>query len=103
MYYPAASIHDIELGKILPVNVRGVNIIISNVDGIYYAMENECTHDGASFGSEAHLEYEEITCPRHGAVFDVTTGEPLSPPASSPVATFPARVNGETIEVDIDV
>lgn len=53
----------------------------------YYAVEDVCTHDGQPL-TDGPIADHEITCPRHGARFDLATGEALCMPATEPVATF---------------
>ncbi len=101
MYYQAAQIEDIKPGEAFLTEVGGVEIVICNVSGEYYAIEDVCSHDGSSFDT-ACVESRRITCPRHGADFDVTTGEALTPPAFSPVQTYPVRVQNGVVEVDIE-
>jgi 3-phenylpropionate/trans-cinnamate dioxygenase ferredoxin subunit len=63
----------------VPVNTKKIvtagdkEILLSNVDGSYYAINNKCTHMGGSLG-KGELEGHVVTCPRHGAQFDVRTG-----------------------------
>ena len=47
------------------------------------------------------LEGKKVTCPWHGATYDLTTGEVLSPPAPKGVARYNARVEGDDVEVEI--
>jgi 3-phenylpropionate/trans-cinnamate dioxygenase ferredoxin subunit len=47
------------------------------------------------------MKYGWISCPVHGARFDLDTGEPLNPPATQPIQTFEVRIIGETIEVAV--
>ena len=84
------------------MEVAGRRIALCNVDGRFYAVEDVCTHDGASFG-HAELNGVEITCPRHGAAFDVTTGAVTRLPAAVPVSTFNVRTSGDDIEVEVDL
>lgn len=73
-----------------------VAIVVFNVDGELYAIEDVCTHDGGELAS-GELHGHEIECPRHGARFDVRTGAVLSPPAYEPVAKFPVKVENTVI------
>ena len=66
----------------------------------YFAVEDTCTHAGGPL-SEGLLEGNEVTCPWHGAHFDVTTGEVKGPPARAQVQSFPVRVVGSDIEVEM--
>lgn len=80
--------------------VDGVRIVLCNVEGSFYAIEDVCTHDESPFGNE-DLSGAVIECPRHGARFDVRTGEVLRMPAVAPVRTFPTRVDGGDVLVDV--
>ncbi|MEO6912826.1 MAG: Rieske 2Fe-2S domain-containing protein, partial [Candidatus Baltobacteraceae bacterium] len=59
-----------------------------------------CTHDGGEL-DQGDLEDCRIRCPRHGALFDVRTGEALTLPAILPVPTYPVRIEGEDIYVSV--
>ena len=62
------------------MEVDGIEVVIVNLDGDFYAIEDVCTHDGGPLG-EGKLEGCQIICPRHGARFDVRTGQALTLPA----------------------
>lgn len=100
-YFSVATKADIEPGEVFVAEVEGQRLAVCNVDGEFYAIEDACTHDGSSF-DQTDLEGPEIFCPRHGAVFDVTTGEVLGAPATVPVATFPIQLDGDTIKVGLE-
>jgi 3-phenylpropionate/trans-cinnamate dioxygenase ferredoxin subunit len=59
------------------------------------------THDGGPLG-EGAVWGTQVECPRHGARFDLKTGRPATLPAVLPVRTYPARLQGEDVEVDVD-
>ncbi|MDE2482196.1 MAG: non-heme iron oxygenase ferredoxin subunit [bacterium] len=82
--------------KAFPVD--GTDLLICNVGGTFYAIEDVCTHDGAPL-DQGELEGRCIVCPRHGATFDVETGA-ATLPAVMPVMTFPVRVDGDEIVVE---
>jgi 3-phenylpropionate/trans-cinnamate dioxygenase ferredoxin subunit len=65
------------------VVLQGKEIIVSNIDGYFYAIDSVCTHFGGDL-SQGIMEGSVITCPRHQAKFDVTTGRVLSPPKVGP-------------------
>ena len=77
--------------------VDGVMVVVVNLDGEYFCVEDVCTHDGGPLG-EGKLECGQLVCPRHGARFDARTGEALSLPAFEPVATFEVMIeNGDLL------
>ena len=66
-------------------------IAVFNIDGDLYAIEDICTHDGGELTGGV-IEGRQVECPRHGARFDIVTGEALTPPAYEPTAKFPVKV-----------
>lgn len=76
-------------------------IIIVNLDGDFYAVQDVCTHDGGTL-SDGWLTGDELVCPRHGAHFCVKNGEALTPPAYEPVMTFPVRILNGQVQVQVD-
>jgi 3-phenylpropionate/trans-cinnamate dioxygenase ferredoxin component len=82
------------------VEVGGKKIALFNVDGAYYAIDDTCTHRGGPL-SEGELSGAEVTCPWHGAVFDVKTGNVLGPPAAKGVSKYNVRISGESVEVEV--
>jgi 3-phenylpropionate/trans-cinnamate dioxygenase ferredoxin subunit len=94
----AAPAAEIPSGTARRVVVAGTEILICNVDGHFYAIEDVCTHDGAPL-DQGLLEGARITCPRHGAMFDVTTGEVLALPAVMPLPTFPVETRDGDVYV----
>lgn len=83
------------------VDIEGVPVAVFNVDGGFFAMEDVCTHDGGEL-TGGRIEDEVIECPRHGARFNVKTGEVLAPPAYEPVPTLPVRVHEGIVQVRDD-
>ena len=66
----------------------------------FYALSNTCSHRGGPL-CEGELEGTEIVCPWHGAKFDVRTGAALSPPAPRGVRSYPVRVTGTDVELEL--
>jgi 3-phenylpropionate/trans-cinnamate dioxygenase ferredoxin component len=81
--------------------IDGVYIAVFNVDGTFYAIEDVCTHDDGPL-AEGELDGYEIACPRHGARFDIRTGQVLSMPAVVDVRWFPVRVEDGQIQIDME-
>jgi 3-phenylpropionate/trans-cinnamate dioxygenase ferredoxin subunit len=97
--YPVAKAGDIAEGRTLRVVVDGIEVLLCKCEGQIYAIEDVCTHDGAPL-DQGELEGCDITCARHGAVFDVRTGAVVALPAVMPVATYNVRVEGDDVFVD---
>lgn len=100
-WYTIATTADIPPGKVGVFMVNDQRIALCNVDGAYYAVDDECTHDGGAL-DQGELEGAEIECPRHGARFDVRTGAVKQLPAFAPLGTYPVRVEDGTILVDVE-
>lgn len=80
------------------VCVDDTQIVVFNLDGQYYAIENVCTHDGGQL-TGGTVEGDHIVCPRHGARFCLRTGAALSAPAYEPINTFPVRIENGMVQV----
>lgn len=93
-----ASIEDLDPGSWRVVDVDDVQIAVFNLDGEFYAIEDVCTHDYECL-TGGDVEGDEIVCPRHGAHFNIKTGEALSAPAYEPTPTFPTRVENGMVQV----
>lgn len=93
-----AAVDDLPLGAFVNANLDGAEIAVFNVDGVYHALEDVCTHDGGILTGGA-IEGEQVVCPRHGARFSILTGEALTPPAYEPVQKFAVRVQDGKIQV----
>jgi len=83
------------------VDVDDVMIIVFNLGGEYYAIEDVCTHDYSSL-DDGELDGDQIICPRHAARFNIKTGEALTAPAYEAIPTFPVRVEGGVVQVRDD-
>ena len=70
----AGKTSDIPPGKMLKVESGGKPILVANVDGNYIAMDDTCTHQGASL-AEGTIEGSTVTCPWHGSTWDCKTGK----------------------------
>ena len=95
-----ASRSEVEEKKIAEATVGETEIALYAVDGAIYATDNICTHAFARL-SEGFLDGDCIECPIHQALFNVKTGEVVAPPASQPLKTFPCRVEGDDVLIDI--
>lgn len=93
-----ATVQEFKPGTWRVVDVDGTEVMVFNLDGQFYAIQDVCTHDGGTL-SDGEMEGCEIICPRHGARFDIRTGEVTAPPAYEDVQTFPVRVENGMVQV----
>ena len=84
------------------VEHEGMKIGVFNCDGTIYAIEDRCSHDD---GPLAEGEFDPaactVVCPRHGSIFDLTTGRPKTLPAFKPVKTFPTAVENDHVTLEV--
>ncbi len=99
-FVPVATIDELPPGKAKQVQLDGKTLALFNLAGTYYAIDDTCPHRGGPL-SEGDIEGEEVTCPWHGAVFKITTGEVLTPPAQTDLACYNVRVEGRNVEVEL--
>ncbi|MCY3734384.1 MAG: non-heme iron oxygenase ferredoxin subunit [Chloroflexi bacterium] len=93
---------EIEPGTARVVDVGGQSIALCRVeDGDLYAIENRCTHDDGPLG-EGELDGDRIECPRHGALFDVTTGRAVTLPAIGRVRCYAVSLNDGQVQIEVD-
>ena len=101
IWLDVASIDELPPGTRRVVDLDGVAVAVFNLGGAYFAIQDECPHDGGVL-SNGKVDGEEITCPRHGARFSITTGEVLGPPAYEDLRTYPVRVALGKIQVEVE-
>jgi len=99
-FIKVARTDEIPPGQARMVEVNGKEIALFNVGGSFHAIDNTCTHVGGPL-CEGDVEGSEVTCPWHGAVFDVTSGQVLGPPAPEAVTRYNVRLDGSDIEVEV--
>lgn len=100
-WHTVGSAADIQPERVAVFRIGDHDVAVCNVDGEFYAIDDLCTHDGGSL-DQGELEGEEIECPRHGARFNVTTGEAIQLPAFEPVETHDVRVDGDMLQVGVE-
>jgi 3-phenylpropionate/trans-cinnamate dioxygenase ferredoxin subunit len=93
--------------KMVKLLAGGKEILLANVEGSYYATAHKCTHLGGPL-SKGALDGNTVTCPWHGAQFDVKTGKAVGVAKIAfikmqvkDVESFPVKVEGTTILVGI--
>jgi len=80
----------------------GAKIGVFNCGGALYAIEDRCSHDDGPL-AEGSFDAESCTveCPRHGSLFDLTSGRPKTLPAYQPVTTYPVTIEDETVKLEV--
>lgn len=94
------SVEELKEGGRLFIEIDDKSIVVLNIAGRYYAIEDVCSHDDGPVG-EGNVEGFEIICPRHGARFDIRTGKVLALPAFVDIPAYPVRVVEDQIEIGI--
>jgi 3-phenylpropionate/trans-cinnamate dioxygenase ferredoxin subunit len=106
-YAKAINKAELPINEMRIVSIRGKNILLVNANGSYYAINNQCTHLGGSLG-KGKLNGTSITCPKHGAVFDVKTGKNVDDAKIVFIRmkvkdeeTYPIKIEGDDILVGV--
>jgi naphthalene 1,2-dioxygenase ferredoxin component len=92
---------DLPTDDVIGLTVAGLNVAIYTVDGAVYATDNLCTHGNARL-CDGFLEGHEIECPLHQGRFDVRDGKPLCEPVTVPLRSYPVKVEGSRVFLQID-
>jgi len=87
-------------GQGILIKIKGHQLALFNVEGDFYAIANRCTHSGGPL-AEGRLHQTTVTCPWHGAQFNVSTGEICGGPAVTEVATYPVHIEDQSIYVEL--
>ena len=98
-WHEVAKADDVAEGKVLAASAANKMIALYRIDGAFYATSDICTHAFALL-SDGYLDGDCIECPVHQALFNVKTGEAVSPPAYQAVKTFPCRIEGDDVLID---
>ncbi|GAB5471118.1 MAG: MocE family 2Fe-2S type ferredoxin [Rhodospirillales bacterium] len=83
------------------IDHEGTCIAIFNLQGEFFATGGICTHEHA-FLSEGYVDGETVECPLHQGLFNIRTGQPLSPPVTEGLRTYRTRVEDDFVWVLID-
>ncbi|MCH8197874.1 MAG: bifunctional 3-phenylpropionate/cinnamic acid dioxygenase ferredoxin subunit [Proteobacteria bacterium] len=95
-----AKVGEIEEDEAIQVTVGEFVLAIFNHGGSFYATDDTCTHAFASL-ADGYVEDGCVECPIHAARFEIATGKVVGPPAEEDIKTYPVRVEGEDIYVEL--
>ena len=95
---------DVKPGYARSYEVDDSKIVVCNANGKYFIVSNICSHDDGELvlGEGKLLENCQLECPRHGARFDVQTGEAKRMPAVAPIKTYKINVIGDDLEIEVE-
>jgi nitrite reductase/ring-hydroxylating ferredoxin subunit len=95
-FLKVASVDDVAEGALLPLEVDGELVCLARVQGCIYAFTDNCTHISGPL-NEGDLHGCVLTCPWHGAQFDIRTGKVLRGPARQDILTYPVKIESGAI------
>ncbi|MGH7092565.1 MAG: non-heme iron oxygenase ferredoxin subunit, partial [Stellaceae bacterium] len=87
-------------GEVIGLVIAGREVAIYDCDGELFATDDVCTHAYARL-SDGWLDRGEIECPLHAGRFDIKTGAATAPPCVDPLKTYPVRLVGNDIEINL--
>ena len=100
-WYPVASTNDIDEEDVIQAYVGDVALAIYNVEGRFYATSDICTHEHTNLSDGIVID-DVIECPRHQGRFRIPTGKPLGAPVKIPLRTYPVKIVGDKIYVQVN-
>ena len=95
-----AGAGDVAAGTLKGVTAKMQPLVLANVDGDVYALEDQCSHQEYPL-ADGELDGSDVVCVYHGARFDACTGKNRSLPAVRPVRSFPVQVREDGIYVEL--
>lgn len=108
MYEKVALTSELKPGEKKKVSLNGKEILLVNIEGMFYAVDNKCPHMGASL-AEGNLRGTNIVCPKHGSAFNIKTGEFMESGKmffinvkAKNLKVYPTKVEGDDILIEIE-
>ncbi|MGF1497081.1 MAG: FAD-dependent oxidoreductase [Elainellaceae cyanobacterium] len=95
-----AAAADLQNGDMRQVRVGDTNVLLTKIDGSFYAIGAHCTHYGAPLAKGA-LKGDRVICPWHNSCYQVTTGDQLQPPGLDNLPRFQVWVEGDSVIVEV--
>lgn len=99
-YIQIAPLADLPSGERLFVEIDEKKIVLFNIGGNIYAIGDVCSHDGGPVG-DGKIAGLDVICPRHGAHFDIKTGQAILLPAVEDIPAYPVRIMDGMIEIGV--
>lgn len=98
-YTKAIKKSELADGEMKTIAVAGKKILMANIGGEFFAVDDVCTHAGCSLGTKGKLNGSIVTCGCHGGQFNVTSGKVIAPPPSKDETSYPVKVEGDDVLV----
>ena len=95
------KVTELPTGSMRTYTVAGKKIALANVNGEFFAVDDTCSHEQCSLGSEGALDGNVIICGCHGGQFDVTSGAVVAPPAPREVSSYRTEVRDGKVFIQI--
>ena len=99
-FFPAMKASELAEGTMSALDVNGTHILLAKIEGEVSALGGTCTHEDADLGLGFVIE-DRVVCPLHLSQFDLRTGQVLNPPATAPLRSFNAKIEGGMIFVEV--
>jgi 3-phenylpropionate/trans-cinnamate dioxygenase ferredoxin component len=100
-YSKAIKKSELASGEKKSILVSGKRLMIANVGGEFFAIDDACTHVGCSLGTQGKLAGSVVTCGCHGGQFNVTTGKVLAAPPTKDETSYPVKIEGDDVLVSV--
>ncbi len=100
-FVPIAKVEDVKEGQILAFYIDEVPLALTCLHGQIVAFGDVCTHDGGPL-AEGEIEGDDVVCPRHGAHFNLFTGQATFP-APTPIPIYEVAIEGEDVKVKLEL
>ncbi|MCH7746029.1 MAG: non-heme iron oxygenase ferredoxin subunit [Chloroflexi bacterium] len=97
-FVKVASASDLPVGEIMVVDIGDERILLSNIEGEFYAINEACSHARGPL-ADGPVDGAEVECPWHGSRFSLKTGEATNSPAVKSVPCYAVRVDGDDVLV----
>ncbi len=91
---------DVPEDDVIGIDIAGKSIALYQVEGEIFATDNICTHGNARL-CDGFLEGHEIECPLHQGKFDIRNGKAMCAPLTEDVRTYPVKIDGSRVMVDL--
>jgi 3-phenylpropionate/trans-cinnamate dioxygenase ferredoxin component len=101
VYIDAAQLGELQPGQMKRIEAGGKKLLLCNAEGEHYCVDEMCSHEDYSlwFGC---IQGRKIKCSLHGSYFNLADGQPLNEPADCPLRTYPVRLAGDMLQIEVE-